>query len=111
MLIDKFRHEMSKLTAEEMYRSMQRAVKDKEKKFRMETPTCPYCYYLRSMLAGSGFTPFTCTNCNKSFQHSNTNVPKLCRACAKELWVCVHCAGELFSMKDIVKSWKQYGKK
>lgn len=54
---------------------------------------CRACFYLGAKIAGQGFTAYTCRNCERQNEHPNTAVPRLCRTCADERNLCVHCGG------------------
>lgn len=103
MLTDKYNHELSLYSASEMYLSMKRALRDKDKDARLAIPLCPYCFYMKSSLAFSAFTRYVCICCEKEFDYPNSACPKLCTTCAKHKNVCMKCAGVLFDFKESVK--------
>ena len=47
------------------------------------------------MLAGQGFTEFTCALCGKPDIWSNTNTPKFCSECSERLNMCQRCGADL----------------
>lgn len=43
------------------------------------------------MVGGQAFTAFKCEKCGEMNMHWNTNVPKICEKCSKELNICERC--------------------
>ena len=72
-----------------------RVVQDIEKEARILDQLCHRCYYNVSVV-GMAFTDSECGNCGVHLQYSNTDIDLLCKQCAKELGVCVHCGSKLW---------------
>lgn len=49
----------------------------------------------KGLLAGQGFTEYTCTLCGKRDVWGNTNVPRICYNCSKKLNICQRCGEPL----------------
>ncbi len=67
----------------------------KRRKCRLQQLECRACYYLRGgVVAGRAFTEYICANCNQSYSHPNTAIPRLCQDCARHRDLCVRCGGK-----------------
>jgi hypothetical protein len=62
---------------------------------RVKAQTCKYCYYKPSVVSLQAFTEFKCIVCNETFMHHNSDVDHVCKSCATEHELCVHCGGEI----------------
>ena len=69
---------------------------DPRKEQRLEAQECVWCYYTKwHALAGQAVTRRKCAVCSKEMTFSSTRTDKLCKECAAELAVCVHCGGPI----------------
>ncbi len=74
----------------------QNAEKDSERKKRLESNLCKYCYYLRgSIIAGAAITTTTCMICSKEMTFGSTATDKICSECAKNHKLCKRCISDI----------------
>jgi hypothetical protein len=76
-------------------RQCEKAKADSESTRRVALRQCQQCYYLRSSIAGAGFTRYRCACCIKTCEHPNTCWPLLCEPCSKKHKACRRCGGDL----------------
>lgn len=68
---------------------------DSDEDMRKSHLKCKTCFYLRSGIAGQGFTHCICQNCGKGITHHNTDVPKYCKDCSNKYNACVKCGANI----------------
>lgn len=55
---------------------------------------CNKCIMDKSV-AGQGFTKYTCQICGQEGWWHNTNIPKICPSCSKNLCLCEKCGKDM----------------
>ncbi len=79
----------------ELTRRFQAYSEDPQATSRQHAGTCRTCLYLDAGLAGQAFTQYACEGCHRTALWHNTNVPRLCLACARYHGVCQRCGGSI----------------
>lgn len=77
------------------FESYEACIEDIDKKTRLLRQECSICYYVDSRIGGSSITDTNCSLCQSEMSFGNTNVDILCRTCAKEKRLCVHCGSDI----------------
>lgn len=75
------------------------AVTDPDKVNRKEKQYCISCFYLNFKIAGAAMTTQPCGLCGVPVLYPSTNTDILCRKCAQQNDLCMHCAGD-FNMRE-----------
>lgn len=66
-------------------------LRDEKRKERREAALCPLCFYEQGRIGGCAMTTTNCSNCVKELNFSSTCTDKLCKECANNLKLCMHC--------------------
>jgi hypothetical protein len=73
-----------------------KAENDSERKNRLKSNLCKYCYYLRgSVIAGQAITTSPCKICTEEMIFSSTDTDKICTGCAKKHKICKQCMADI----------------
>jgi len=73
-----------------------KAEEDSDRKNRLKSQLCKYCYYLQGeVIAGAAFTSTTCTICGKDMMFSSTHTDGICTDCAKTHKLCKECLSDI----------------
>lgn len=89
-----FASRMSESRARSALDFAERLRTDPDQARRLSIHECPPCFYQRNV-AGMAFRDYTCQICERENSHPNTNVPKLCQACATHNNLCTRCLADL----------------
>lgn len=81
---------------ERLLRIAKQVVADEEREARVAACQCLRCWYCRrDTITGQAMTMWACGLCAKETMHSNTGVPRLCKACAATHNLCAECGGDV----------------
>lgn len=67
---------------------------DAEKEKREKEQLCVFCYYVASWIGGAAMTEANCGICQKISMYGSTCVDKVCKDCADNHKLCVHCGAD-----------------
>lgn len=86
---------MSKRWVESYKKKALALIEDKDKAKRIEACLCLSCYYLSNHIGGAAMTRRECACCDKEMLFSSTYTDALCKACARDNFLCKHCTADI----------------
>lgn len=78
----------------ERLKDLQKIIEDPERKERLENQECQLCHYDRK-IGGAAMTSAECGLCETTVHSGNTNIDRLCKACAISHNLCKHCGADM----------------
>jgi len=81
-------------TNKDVIESFKRYLEDPDKKKRIESQECVYCFYAGKM-GGAAITKSFCGLCEKEMTFASTCTDRLCKECAASKGLCKHCASDM----------------
>jgi hypothetical protein len=88
--------DLNRYYAEARVKSSILFLSDGEKKKRLESVQCKFCFYMRTdRIGGASMTTRPCGICDDEMQFGSTCTDKICKKCAKEYDLCKYCGGDL----------------
>ena len=73
-------------------------IDDPDSEQRRESQQCQICFY-SSRIGGAALTDAECGKCGKLMHFCNTCTDVLCKECAEEMELCMHCGADIEGRK------------
>lgn len=68
---------------------------DPFKSDRIKEQTCKFCFYHPPAMSFQAFTHHKCDICKEELIFPNSDINHVCKPCANEHNLCIHCGGDL----------------